>query len=151
MRVDLLEKLAVHNVLDESIGRYIELAYRHYSMTYHTPLHIAKEVVPEEEVLLIYFEDRLEGQQPDELSEMIAKMYKTVEPEVLNANAGNRKAGISDDEWVAKMNMKVKQQQEAKQKSEAEKQAVSAVKEVDAVIEKFNKSMRDIKQKADKK
>lgn len=151
MRVELIEKLAVHNILDESLGRYIELAYRYYSTTYHTALHVAREVVPEEEVLLIYFEDQLESKRSDEIHEMIEKMYRTVEPEVLNAGVERRKSGMSDEEWVTKMNLRMKQQLEAKQKAEAQKQAEAMVKEVDDVIGQFNKSIRDIKQKVEKK
>src|ERR1700677_4794163 len=84
-RLELIEKLALHRTLDRSIYRYIELAYRHYSKTYNTALHIAEEIVPEEKALLIYFEDQIESVQSHELIEMITDIYKVPDLEMILA------------------------------------------------------------------
>lgn len=153
-RLELIEKLALHKTLDKSIFRYIEKAYRHYSKTYHTPLHIAEEVIPEEKALLIYFEDQIEDVSTHDLADMITDIYKVPDLELINAGGG-AKSNIpqtTDQEWVAKMNMQIQKATEEREAAKLrakeaieKKKAEDAMKGVDDVIEKFNKSMAAIK------
>ena len=153
-RLELVEKLALHKTLDQSIFRYIEKAYRHYSKTYHTPLHIAEEVVPEEKVLLIYFEDQIENVATHELADIINDIYALPELEVVNAGGQVRSnmPQTTDDEWIARMNKQIQAAAEDRERKklaakEAEEKikAEAAMKDVDDVISKFNKSMTAIK------
>ena len=144
-----IHKVALKNSVDKDIDTLIESAYRHYSRTYCTPLHVAEEVIPEAEVLRIYFEDRFEDMEAGELKEKISSLYGYDKEAANSPLTGKTLGPVNDDQWIAEMNKKAMAQAEKQKKIEAEKAAAikaqEVVKSVDQIIEEMNKKMMNIK------
>lgn len=146
--IDNLQKLALENTESNSIRYFLESCYRYYSKTYHTPLHIAQEIVSPADAVRIYFEDNYDGMEPTQLLDIKEKFkdqelpYAIVEPES-NALSGPAPE-MSDDEWVAKEMAKSKKKNEKKgdEKKAKKIQAEDLMKEADAAMEEFKKGLK---------
>ena len=149
MVLDAIEKLALKHALSDSVGALIKRAYKYYSVTYHTPLHVAYQLIPEYEAVLIYFEDKFEHMDPIALKDTVDVLYPKKNLALLNEGpaAQTEAQTVMDDEaWVTKMNMKLKKQEDAETVKNEAQEVMAAV---DQAIAEINKSLQVIKQKAD--
>ncbi|MEM4360231.1 MAG: hypothetical protein QXT45_06845 [Candidatus Bilamarchaeaceae archaeon] len=80
--IQSLQRIALHNVGSNTIEWLIERSYRHYSKTYHTPLHIAKEKLTPHEVMLIFFEDQFDSLPPEQQLNWKNKLLSIPDPVV---------------------------------------------------------------------
>lgn len=141
--------IAINTVHSQSIDWYIEQAYRYYSHHYHTPLHVAKEVVNPAEVVRIFMEDEMLNMTPEDVIAMKEKLQNLPKP-MLTAEeyaAEEDSEELSDDEWVLqemaraeKINKEggvKKKPQGAPSMAEAMQQAQKAVQDLYKSLEKF--------------
>lgn len=137
MRVDLIEKLALHNALSDSLKVFIRKAYKHYSTRYHTPLGVAMATVTEYEAVLIWFEDRFDEMDAVQLKDASDALYARKPLEVINAGPQievTSHSSVNDEAWIARMNLKIKRQEDAQK-------AQQVMSEVDKAISDLNKAM----------
>lgn len=142
MQIDLIQKLALHNALSDTLQSFIRKAYKHYSRTYHTPLSVAMATVTEYEAVLVYFEDRFGEMDAVQLKDASDALYARKPLEVINAGPQKETLGYSsanDEAWVAQMNLKLKRQED-------EQRAKQVVSEVDKAIAELNKTMEKLSQ-----
>lgn len=129
-----LRRIALKNIKDESMWRYIEKCYRHYSVTYHTPLHLAKQILTIPEVILISMEDEMKDMPPDDVEEWLLKYDGKIKPmiEPINPYLPEQEE-VSDDLWIAQQEKELKQ-----------KEAKEAVSNED-IIKKTHEAMNQFK------
>lgn len=94
--------LAINNVNSHTIEWYTELAYRHYSKTYHTPLHVAKQVMNPAEIVKIYMEDEMLDMELEDVTAIRDKLVKTKKPfmDIENYQPAEELNEMDDEEWV---------------------------------------------------
>lgn len=144
-----LRKIAIQNCLSEDVETYIVRAYRHYSKTYNTPLHIAEEIITVPDVLLIYMEDQMEDFTKEDLEERLAEITDKKPTIVLEPPkySNPRSDLMGDDEaWIADMNRKLREEdaQKAKDKvKDAEKLEAAAQDAINQLAKSVNKILKD--------
>jgi hypothetical protein len=106
-----LKRLALKNVIEFSINHHIEKTYRYYSKTYATPLHIAKEALTAEEVLLIYYEDKFEELSKEELNDIKKELTSAKSPVFSDINFTEAESLSDDEAWIAEQNRLLKEQE----------------------------------------
>src|SRR5665213_722961 len=94
-----LRQIAVHNVMTDDVEFYIEKCLRYYSKTYHTPLHIVKELLPLEEVIKITMEDEMMDFTADEIADWKAKVDETPKAYVAAPEFMEQEA-MSEELWI---------------------------------------------------
>ena len=135
-----LRLIAIHNVMDQSMDAYVEKAYRHFSKTYHTALHIAKEIMTPHEVVLIAMEDEMDDLKLEELLEFRSEVapVQSIFPPYSLPEAG----AIDDEAWIADQNRLLKIQEEkdkakkAKEMEEIAKKTHEAIEQLTAQLKK---------------
>jgi hypothetical protein len=141
-----IKRLAYKTIKEDSLDFFIEKCYRYYSKTYHTPLKEAYKL-PKEEITLIFFQDEmLEGDADDmELirDQLESKLEPVLQmPEVLKQT----KAILSEEEWVAKMNLEVKNEMKAKEAKKPEMSQEDIIKQTHDAIAALTTSLGKIKE-----
>jgi cytochrome c556 len=140
---DLLnyQKLAFKNATSNSLGMFIETCYRYVSKTYHTPLHVVKEIYSIPEVILMKLEDQYKELDPQDL-ESIKEQLLSKEKNRPVFSSGFEESDddmeASDEIWLA---------EQAKIANEKDKQmdADKIKKATEEALRKFNKSIDDFK------
>jgi N-dimethylarginine dimethylaminohydrolase len=144
-----LRKIAIKNCLSDDIDVYIERAYRHYSKTYNTPLHLAHELVTVPDALLIYMEDQMEDYTKEDLQERLAELTDKKPSIMLEPPkyANPRNELLSDDDaWIAEMNRKLREEEAQKAKAkvkDAEKLEAAAKDAINQLAKSVNKILKD--------
>lgn len=75
-----LQKIALSNVLNQSVDFFIERCYRYYSKTYCTPLNEVKKSLTPAHVMLIFFEDHYNQLPAEEIIQLRDKILKAPSP-----------------------------------------------------------------------
>lgn len=97
----LIRLLAIQNIQCNSIEWYTEQAYRHYSKTYHTPLHLAKQVMNPAEVIRIQMEDEMMEQTSEEIQAIEDRLSSKPKAMLDVENySPEEDEQMSDEEWV---------------------------------------------------
>jgi len=93
--------LSIYNVNSNSIEWYVEQAYRYYSKTYHTPLHVARKNMIPAEVVQIFMEDEMADMNPEDVTALKDRLVKVPKP-MLNVEdyQPEEDTELSDEEWV---------------------------------------------------
>lgn len=112
--------MALDNCMSNTMAWYAEKAYRHYSATYHTPLHQAREILTPFEVIKIMMEDETVDLPIEELQDLRTKILDASPDRAYmgNGSEDSAPAELSDDDWIA-MQDKIVAEQEAKAKKAA--------------------------------
>lgn len=120
--------MAIHNVTCNTVEWYTEQAYRYYSKTYHTPLHIAKQVLNPAEVIRVQMEDEMADMPPEDITSLKDRLAPKNQP-MLSAEDYSpvEDESMSDEEWVMQQMAAA-----AKQEKDAEKPKVSGPSMADA-------------------
>lgn len=117
--------LSIGNVQSSTIEWYIELAYRHYSKTYHTPLHVAKSKITQLEAVQIMMEDEMLEMSKEDIDSMKKQLQKLPQP-MLNVESYYNEEVVDqemdDEEWVAQQIAQL-QEKEKSGKKEVKKDA----------------------------
>jgi hypothetical protein len=109
--------IALNNAHDLTVEGYIERAYRHYSKTYHTPLHTAKEIVNAAEVVLIYMEDEIADMNAEEIATFKEKVSPSIKPLfAMPDQEDNIVEELDDDAWVAQQMMELEKKDKIEKK-----------------------------------
>jgi hypothetical protein len=124
--------------MENDIEWYIEQCYRHYSKTYHTPLHIAKKELPIEEVILIYMQDEMADWTADEMADWKTKVDETPKIYVAAPEYVDQEE-MNEDLWVAQQTAILKQQEEQEKKKKEDVMA-----KTHEAIEKLTQSLKNI-------
>ena len=103
---DLLnyQKLALLNATSNSLGTFIESCYKYVSKTYHTPLHVVKELYSIPEVIVMKLEDQYRDLQPEELEGIKEQLAaKEMSRPVMSSGVEHSEedAEYSDEIWLA--------------------------------------------------
>ena len=141
-----LRQIAVHNVMTDDVEFYIEKCLRYYSKTYHTPLHIVKELIPLEEVIMICMEDEMQDFTADEISDWKKKVDETPKAYVA-APEFMEQEEMSEDLWIAQQTALLKKQDE-KQKKQKEQTSKEIETKTNQAIDKLTASINAITIKA---
>lgn len=141
-----IKRLAYKTIKEDSLEFFIEKCYRYYSKTYHTPLQQAYEV-PKEEVALIYFQDEMLDGDADDMELIKEQIQNKLEPvlsmpEILLQN----KAVLSEEEWVAKMNLEIKNEMKAQKAKKNEMSQEDIIKQTHDAIAALTTSLSKIKE-----
>jgi Ser-tRNA(Ala) deacylase AlaX len=97
----LIRLLAINNVTSSTIEWYIEQSYRYYSKTYHTPLHVAKQILTAPEVVKIFMEDEMEDMPAEDIVAMRDRLMVSPKPMLsVEDYATEEDEEMSDEEWV---------------------------------------------------
>lgn len=142
--------LAIDNVTCGSIEWYIEKAYRYYSMTYHTPLHIAKKVISSAEVILIMMEDETGKLTPEQIVDLKKKFVTKHEP-MLSVESAEAEENVemSDEDWVMQQmaDLERKEREKKNEKPKLDKEqgmgqaAIEAQKAVKQLYDRLEKQL----------
>lgn len=135
-----LKKIALQNRVDEGFEYFIERCYRYYSKTYHTPLHIAKQILSDHEAYMIYLEDSLEDSAIEEVKAELDDFEKDIKP-VFQGGSEKQASEISDDEWIAQQEMLLKQQEQDKQKKQIMEETSKSLAELEKQLASFKTSI----------
>lgn len=108
-----VKQLALKNHVEDTWDREIELAYRHYSKTYHTALHTSYDLLTPQEVLLLYFEDQyIESKLTvEEANDMLNELNPTAQPVIPSLKPAG---ALTDDEWIAQQERLLKAKEKPK-------------------------------------
>jgi hypothetical protein len=96
-----LRIIAINNAMSDTVDWFIEKSYRHYSRTYHTPLHIAKETLSQEEAVLIFMEDECSEMSPEDIVMLKEKLSTKIKPVLDFEGESDEDVEMDDDAWVA--------------------------------------------------
>jgi hypothetical protein len=136
-----LKKIAVRNVLEESAEYFLERCYRYYSNQYHTPLHTVKKLLTAQEVIVIYYEDKFEDMENQNLIELKDELIE--HPIVYSGDMkslNSQEDMLDDEEWIAKQNdILKKKESEDKLKTEEKNKVIREV--ADKAIEDMRKKL----------
>ena len=147
--IESIRLIAIDNCLAASdFDWYIEKAYRHYSKTYHTPLHFVKELLIPEAALQIMMEDEMSTMAIEELEDLrqtIADDH-TGRPFLDPAMpAPSENDEQSDDEWIAEQNRLLKEQEsQALKKKTMTENLQKVTKSVEQATEKISESLKHL-------
>jgi hypothetical protein len=137
-----LKKIALANVESDTVARFIDMCYRHYSKTYHTPLKEVYADMTPQQVALYYFEDMLEGLNEEQLAEHREDLFRSFKP-ILSGDITKRSQEdlvLDDEAWIASQNeMLKKQEAEKKAKQDAELAA-----KTDEFVKNFSQQLKKI-------
>ena len=127
-----VKKIALRNVLGNSIDFLIEKAYRYFSKTYSTPLFEAYDKLTPHDVLRIYYEDSmLEGYTEENktvLLDHLASLQKNTNEPYFGPNMMT-KAPVDDDQWIAQMEKEIKKKEDETRKAKEAKEALKKLSE----------------------
>ena len=113
----LIRLLAIHNTNCNTVEWYTELAYRYYSKTYHTPLHIAKQVMNPAEVIRIQMEDEMHDMSPEDITALKDRLDPKPQPMLTAENhVSQEDEAMSDEEWVMQQMADAAKQEKAAEK-----------------------------------
>lgn len=138
-----LRKKAIQNIEAPTLESYVEQCYRHYSKTYFTPLHEAREKVTVPEVVMIYMEDEMSEMDKESLQEYKEQLGFVTEA-VLTSNSESAEV-LDDDAWFIQMSKKIKEEEQKKQ----EKKAAEVVKQVDDKVKAFTEKITNMTKSAE--
>jgi Ser-tRNA(Ala) deacylase AlaX len=132
-----LKKIAINNVLGNSYEYFLERCYRYYSKEYHTPLHVVKETITPHEAILIFYEDKLEDMQNEEIVDLRAELFDR--PVVTSGDVKKlmeELEAMDDEAWIAQQNALLKKQEEKNKPDD------KVIKEVaDEAVKKLREKM----------
>ena len=137
-----IRQIAIHNTMCGDLDFYIEKCYKHYSKTYHTPLHIAKELIPMEEVIKVFMEDELEDFTPEDMADFKAKVDETPKLMLAAPTYTEESEELSEELWIAQQNALLKQQDE-----KAKKQQADIIKQTHEALDKLTTSLTNVTEK----
>lgn len=141
-----IRRIALQNRLSEDTDTYIEKCYRHYSKTYHTPLHLVKEQLTVEEVALVFMEDQIEEWSVEDLNSLKEKLDESERPVLQGALSNDPEDEVIDDElWIAQQNKLVREQEaavKAKQNQDVVKKTHEAIEQLTKSFENFNDAVK---------
>jgi len=126
--------MAVDNCLSKGLAWYAEKAYRHYSQTYHTPLHTTRQLLTPFEAIQIMMENEMDELPIEDLEEIKTKLLDLKDKFYVGdpSGDGSDDGGMSDDEWIAMQDQIVREQEE--------KNKAKAGKDMKQVSEKIGKA-----------
>lgn len=142
-----VRRLAVHNRLSDDLDVYIDKCYRHYSKTYHTPLHVAQSILTAEEVALIFMEDEMEEWSVENVME-VKEALRTDDQPVIDCAQEKSNDVVDDDTWIAQQNAALKKQDEESKKKSAQ---AAVMKQTHDAIEKLTESFKSITKEIESK
>lgn len=138
-----LRQIAIHNIIEDDAEWYIEKCYRYYSKTYHTPLHVAKEVMSVEEVVLISMQDEMLDLTAEEIADFKAKVNETLKTALVAPTLIDKlDEAAGDDIWIAEQTALLKKQEAKEQENKKTKAQEDIIKKTHEALEKLTVSIQ---------
>jgi hypothetical protein len=143
-----IRQIALFNVMNDDVDFYIENAYRFYSNQFHTPLHIAKELIPEAAVVQILMEHEMKDWTAEEISDLKAQLNDVPKIMINGASSDAAPEEVDNEAWIAQQNLLLKKQ-DAKEQQKKNKEQEEIMTKTHEAINQLTESLKNLNPKDD--